>query len=146
MVEDVLLAVVDELVEQRAGLILLTQFAVAQGGIEDLVGLRIVVVHSCCGLGRAYGALLIASEEVEEVVVLSTIELAFAQVAWEYEAFLQELLGARILGILLQELLRYLQAAHLILSAHLAFATFPRMERAVVDELLSFFIAAQHIE
>ena len=50
MVEDVLLAVVNELMEQRAGLIFLTEFAVAQGGIEDLVGLRIVVVHGCCGV------------------------------------------------------------------------------------------------
>ena len=36
VVEDVLLAVVDELVEQRAGLVLLTELAIAESGIEKL--------------------------------------------------------------------------------------------------------------
>ena len=141
-----LLTVVDELVEQRAGLIFLTKLAVAESGVEDLVGLRIVVVHGGCGLSRAFGAFLITSEEVEEVVILRTIELAFAQMVREHEAFLQELLGTSILWVLQQQLLGNLQTTHLILPTHLAFAAFPRMEDAVVDDFLRFLIATQHIE
>ena len=84
MVVDVLFAVVDELMEQAAGLVLLSEFTIAQGGIENLVGLGIVVVHGCSRFRRSGSTFFITSEEVEDVVVLGTIELALAQV-WRIE-------------------------------------------------------------
>ena len=54
--------------------------------------------------------------------------------------------GTTVVRVFLQQLLGNLQTAHLILSAHLAFAAFPGVEDAVVDDLLGFLIAAKHIE
>ena len=84
MVVDVLFAVVDELMEQAAGLVLLSEFTIAQGGIENLVGLGIVIVHRSSRFRRSGSTFFITSEEVEDVVVLGTIELALAQV-WRIE-------------------------------------------------------------
>ena len=65
---------------------------------------------------------------------------------WEHQTLLEKLFSAGIVGILLQQLLGNLKAAHLVLTAHLAFTTLPWMEDAVINQRLSLFVAAQHIE
>ena len=85
-----LFAVVDELMEEAARLVLLSQGTIAESGIEYLVGLGIVIVHGSGRLGGSGGTFLIASEEVEEVVVLGTIEFAFAQMGRVDEALLEK--------------------------------------------------------
>ena len=87
MLEDVLLAVVDETVEASVGLTSTPQLVKGQSLIEDLVGLGIVVVHGCGGFLWAFcrllpvcdGFLLLPkglvgyAEEVVEVILLSSL-------------------------------------------------------------------------
>ena len=89
-IEDMLLAIVDEFVEEPLGFILIAQLAITKRRIENLVGLGIVVVHGSSRLGRPYSAelpmlaCLVAlsqqfvgqSEVVVEVIVLRPLQFA----------------------------------------------------------------------
>ena len=93
ILEEMVLAIVHELVESAVSLVLPAQLNESQSLIEDLVWLGIVVVHGCCWLLRSLGSLLPAllglfllalsfvstTQEVIEVILLGTIEFAFTQ-------------------------------------------------------------------
>ena len=135
--------------------------------IEDLVGLGIVVVHRCGRLLRSLRSLLPAltglrglsqtvvghAEEVVEVVLLGTIELALAKMVGIDEALLQQadgplefFGGLRRSGVLREFTLCQLHAADLILGRHLAFATLPGMEHMGIEFRHRLLIAAKLIE
>ena len=145
MVEEVLLAIVDELVEKASGLLLLPQRTVAKCGVENLVGLGIVVVHGSGGFGGSCGPLFVASKEIKEVVFLRTVELALAEVRRVDEALLQQALG-RFIVMLRKGLLRQLHPAYLVLCRHLTFAALPGMKLVGIKFPHRFLMAPKLVE
>ena len=102
--EEVLLAVADELVETAMSLGSATEFEEGQSLIENLLGLGIVVVHGCRRLGGSVGGqlpilaglhivaqqLIGTAQEVVEIVVLRSLQLALAKVVGVEEALLEQ--------------------------------------------------------
>ena len=102
--EEVLLAVADELVETAMGLGSATELEQGQSLIENLLGLGIVVVHGCRRLGGSVGGqlpmlaglhivaqqLVGTAQEVVEIVVLCSLQLALAEVVGIEEALLEQ--------------------------------------------------------
>ena len=105
--EEVLLAIADELVEATMRLGSAAELEQGQPLIEDLLGLGIVVVHGCSGLGGSVGGLLpmlaglhiVAKEfvsttqEVMEIIVLCSLQLALTEVVGVDEALLEQAYG-----------------------------------------------------
>lgn len=105
--EEMLLAVADELVETAMSLGSATEFEEGQSLIENLLGLGIVVVHGCRRLGGSVGGqlpmlaglhivaqqLIGTAQEVVEIVVLCSLQLALAKVVGVEEALLEQAYG-----------------------------------------------------
>ena len=105
--EEMLLAVADELVETAMGLGSATEFEEGQSLIENLLGLGIVVVHGCRRLGGSVSGqlpmfaglhivtqqLIGTAQEVVEIVVLCSLQLALAKVVGIEEALLEQAYG-----------------------------------------------------
>ena len=105
--EEVLLAVADELVETAMSLGSATELEQGQSLIENLLGLGIVVVHGCRGFGGSVGGqfpmlaclhivakeLIGTAQEVVEIVVLCPLQLALAKMVGIEEALLEQAYG-----------------------------------------------------
>ena len=105
--EEMLLAVADELVETAMSLGSATELEQGQSLIENLLGLGIVVVHGCSGLGGSVGGqlpmlaglhivaqqLIGTAQEVVEIVVLCSLQLALAKMVGIEEALLEQAYG-----------------------------------------------------
>ena len=82
------------------------------------------------------------AQVVVDVVVLCSVEFAFAEGVGEGEALFEEGDGTGAGEVFLCQF----DAAQLVLSAHFAFAAFPRMEDVLVEQGLGFFVAAELVE
>ena len=104
LVVEMLFAVINEAVEIGACLLLVAERAECETGVEDFVGLGIVVVHCGSGFCRAEsgerellaGLLLVAetavaeAEQIVEVVLLRSVELALAEIMGVDETLLEQ--------------------------------------------------------
>ena len=159
LIEEVVLAVVDELVEASVCFIGAAEAQEGKTLIEDLVGLSVVVVEGCGWFGRTECSLFPAltrfvgiaegivshAEEVVEVALLCAIELSFTEVMRIHKALLEQL-HCIFITLLADGNLSQLYAGKLILCRHLSFAAFPWVEDVTVEELLGFCIFAGLVE
>ena len=154
-----LLAVGDEPVETSACFVDVAEGELAHAGVEELVGGGVVVVEGGGWFQRGYSTvgpgfdgfvvlsecLVGFAEEVEEVVVEGSVELAFAEVVGVHQAFVEQFDGFG--GVAAGEgFLGELYAAILILGGHFPFAPFPRVEYVVVEELDGAAVVAGEVE
>lgn len=104
VIVEVLLSIIDESVEVCPCFVFVTKSTESKSGIENLVRFGVVIVHRRSGFGWAECSLIeslrglvVLSEsfiantkEIVEIVFLSAVELAFAEVMRIFETFFEE--------------------------------------------------------